>query len=227
MIDNSRKIITTEDGSHSLYMPELKEQYHSVHGALTESMHVFIHAGLRFSLAGRNTMNILEVGFGTGLNALLTFKYALRNRISVTYFAIEPFPIDSQIISQLNYPDLNELENTTAVFSAMHNAPFNVSSEISEHFLLHKISERLEVYQPPSAFFDLVYFDAFSPAVQPELWTRDVFDIVAKSMKQGAVLVTYCCKGEVKRQLRAAGFEVTKIPGPPGKREMIRAVKSA
>jgi tRNA U34 5-methylaminomethyl-2-thiouridine-forming methyltransferase MnmC len=227
MIDDTRKIITTEDGSHSLFVPGLNEQYHSVHGALTESMHVFIDAGLRFSIPGMAAINILEVGFGTGLNALLTFKYTLLNKVAVNYFAIEPFPLDSQIISQLNYPDLKEFQGMADVFPAMHNAPFSVSIAISEHFLLHKISEKLEVYQPPSAFFDLVYFDAFSPAVQPELWTRDVFDIVAKSTKPGAVLVTYCCKGEVKRQLRAAGFEVTKIPGPPGKREMIRAIRSA
>lgn len=225
MSESKKSIILTEDGSHSVFVPALNEHYHSVHGAMTESMHVFIDAGFHYVVPGRTTLNILEVGFGTGLNALLTFIYAAQADVSINYFAVEPYPLNNEMLGQLNYPVLQDVANAGAVFMSMHNAPFDVASAISEKFVMQKVSERFEVSVLPVSFFDLVYFDAFSPAVQPELWTREVFDIAAKAMKPGAVLVTYCCKGEVKRQLRAAGFDVKKIPGPPGKREMIRAIR--
>lgn len=217
-------LMITGDGSHSLYSDELHEGYHSKYGAVNESIHVFIRSGFG-AFANANELNILEVGFGTGLNALLTQEAATRNRILTQYDAIEPFPLDKEIYTQLNYPKFIADEDSVLLFLSLHEAKWNNTTAINDFFKLKKYNCRFEEFATGGKLFDLVYFDAFSPDVQPELWTPEVFRKSYKLMKQGGILVTYSAKGYVRRNLQVSGFRVERIPGPIGKREMIRAVK--
>ncbi|WP_144605409.1 tRNA (5-methylaminomethyl-2-thiouridine)(34)-methyltransferase MnmD [Algoriphagus algorifonticola] len=222
------KIITTEDGSHSLYHEDLKETYHSFHGAYRESLHVFLIYGLDSWLA-RNPrkypIRIFEVGFGTGLNAWLTLVWAEQNQIPVLYHTIEPFPLEKNIYSQLNYIDQNDaIWHYHKYFEALHQLPWNEGGPVSEYFNFKKDQVKLEDAQLyPS---DVVFFDAFAPSKQPELWAKDLLEKVEKSMRPGAVLTTYCAKGQFKRDLKELGLDVQNPPGPPGKKEMTRAWKS-
>lgn len=210
-------IVTTADGSHSLYIAEFDEHYHSVHGAIQESKHVFIDAGLR-PLASLPQLNILEIGFGTGLNALLTFLSAPDQKIH--YTSLEAFPVEASVASSLNYCGLLG-SNEQAFFENMHNCEWERDIIISENFSLHKMKAKLQEAEFEMQF-DLVYFDAFAPRVQPELWTEEIFSKLFSVMTANSILVTYCAKGEVKRNLKKAGFIVETLPGPPGKREMVR-----
>jgi tRNA U34 5-methylaminomethyl-2-thiouridine-forming methyltransferase MnmC len=222
----SRIVVETADGSCSLFVPELNEHYHSAFGAVTESRHVFIEAGFRPACEKPGPVNILEVGFGTGLNALLTIAEAERLLKEVNYTAIEPFPVDITIIDKLNYTEAPDLKKYAAAFSILHLASSIQHQKISHHFIFEKINSKIEEYNPPPATFGLVYFDAFAPDKQPEMWTGEIFRKIHESMIPGAILVTYCVKGEVVRRLKALGFSIEKLPGPPGKRHMLRAVKS-
>ena len=213
----------TKDGSHTIHVSSMNVTYHSLHGALQESMHVFIEAGLHFQLRDRNNLAILEMGFGTGLNALLSLIAAVENKKQVHYTAVELFPIPSSIASQLNYPSLLGNEELKTPFMALHNCDWGREVNISPYFTLQKLNVSLP--DMPPGKFDLVYFDAFAPAAQPELWTRQVFRMMYENMNQKAVLVTYCAKGEVRRAMQSSGFIVDKLPGPSGKREMMRARK--
>lgn len=215
-------LITTSDGSHSLYNTELGEHYHSVHGAIRESMHVFIHAGLR-SLPFTGNINILEIGFGTGLNAFLTFLESRAFPGVIGYTAIEPFPLGTDIVNSLNYAALLDADEKH-VLEKMHKAVPGAREEYHERFSFLKLHDRVEDAALDERY-DLVYFDAFGPRVQPEIWSSSIFDKVYGVMNAGGMLVTYCAKGEVKRTLKGAGFRVETLPGPPGKREMVRAVK--
>lgn len=214
-------IITTSDGSHSLYNTELDEHYHSVHGAIQESMHVFIQAGLR-SLPSIGNINILEIGFGTGLNAFLTFLESRGFPGVISYTAIEPFPLGTDIVSSLNYAALLDADEKH-VLEKMHSAEHGAGEKYHERFNFIKVHDRIQD-AVLNEHYDLVYFDAFGPRVQPEMWSSDVFWKLHSMMKDGAMLVTYCAKGEVKRTLKGAGFRVETLPGPPGKREMVRAI---
>ncbi|NCA86917.1 MAG: hypothetical protein EOM83_15355 [Clostridia bacterium] len=216
-------IICTADGSHTLYVPELKEHYHSIHGAIAESMHVFIHAGLDAALLNKPRLHILEVGFGTGLNALLTLLYA--PDFLITYTAIEPFPPDPLLIAQLNYPQLLAKAECEALYKALMAAPQKVPTPITPNFTLRKKREQIQQIMLDSNTFDLVYFDAFAPDIQPELWETAVFKKIHDALSPEGILVTYSSKGLVKRNLRAAGFVVERLPGPAGKRHITRAVK--
>ena len=217
------EIIITADGSHTLTVPGTNEHYHSVHGAIAESQHVYINAGLKFSMKNNELLNVLEIGFGTGLNALLTFCELGKLKVSCEYTAIEAFPLEEEIFVRLNYPELLKIE--TSVFLNMHHSAWNVKTNISSEFCLHKLHAVVgEINFPPDTF-DLVYFDAFAPAVQPEMWTKEIFSSIYDAMKANAVLTTYCTKGDVKRTLKETGFAITKLPGPIGKREILRAVK--
>lgn len=219
-------LIYTSDGSMSLYSEQFGEAYHSTHGAVTESRHVFVMAGLRYLLEKQTTqLNILEVGFGTGLNALLTFLEAENSRLKIHYTGIEPFPIDLALAKQLNYPSLLGLDAAQKdCFIQMHDLPMAKTSQLGMFFSLTKVANTDDL-MPQKSSFDLIYFDAFAPNVQPELWTTATLQTMYECLRVGGVLVTYCAKGVVKRTLRELGFLVEGLPGPPRKREMTRAIK--
>jgi len=219
------EFFTTADGSHTLHLPGLAEHYHSVHGAIAESLHIFIHAGLDEVSRSRDEISILEIGFGTGLNALLTCIESNRKAISVNYSSIELYPLKEEIYSELNYPELIDFPGADEIFKKLHSSSWNQNNPITESFSLHKIHSSLEDYLPPAGFFDLVYFDAFGPDVQPGMWSEEVFKKMALALKSNGILVTYSTKGTIKRNLKAAGFDIEKLPGPKGKREILRAKK--
>jgi len=211
----------TQDGSHTLYVPSLDEHYHSHFGAITESKHIFVEAGLA-SLSSP-VVSILEVGFGTGLNALLTALYAGEHKVRVTYTSLEKYPLDAEVVQQLNYGSLSGSQGPE-LFESIHWAPWGAPVKITEWFTLTRIKSDL-TKDDPTGLFDLIYFDAFGPDKQPEMWTEEVMRRIAAVTRGGSVFVTYSAKGSLKRMLRALGFEVTLLPGPPGKRVMTRAVK--
>lgn len=223
------KIITTEDGSHSLYHEELQETYHSFHGAYRESIHVFMIYGLDSWLA-RNPrkfpIRIFEVGFGTGLNAWLALVWAEQNQVPVLYHSIEPFPIGKEVYSQLNYIEHDHgIWHFHKYFEALHEAPWNEGGPVSEYFNFKKDITTLEEAQLyPS---DVVFFDAFAPSKQPELWTKETLEKVISAMRPDGLFTTYSAKGQLRRDLKELGLEVEILPGPPGKKEMTRAWKSS
>jgi len=218
---DSLELRITGDGSHTLYVPSLDEHYHSHFGALTESKHIFIDAGL--ANLKSNKVSILEVGFGTGLNALLTAMYARDNQVTILYVTLEKYPLDPSLLSRLNYPAVTGAESRE-LFEAIHVAPWEKPVKLTPWFTLEK---RLMDLTSTSVegLFDLVYFDAFGPGKQPEMWSMEVMQKITAVTHRGTVFVTYSAKGELKRTLRALGFEVALLPGPPGKRVMTRAVK--
>ena len=230
-----RKLIKTKDGSHSLYVEELNEHYHSIHGALQESRHVFMEAGFKSLITGfslrekKKTVTILEVGLGTGLNVLLTILENFQTKQDVSYTALEAFPLSNSLLSDLNYTDLlttttQTKENVQLIFDAIHSSEWNKEVEITQQFRLNKLHTTLQQVEL-TGMYDLIYFDAFGPVVQPEMWTQEVFLKLMNAMNNRGMLVTYCAKGSVKRTLKEVGFKVETLQGPPGKREMIRAVK--
>lgn len=216
-----RKLIVTDDGSHTLYVPGIDEHYHSRFGAITESRHIFINAGLA-SLPPGDT-SILEVGFGTGLNALLTAMHAGKEKIRVSYTSLEKYPLDVEVISRLNYGSMAG-EEGQELLTAIHTAPWNSTAAITGWFTLEKRLTDLTT-EDPAGIYDLVYFDAFGPDKQPEMWSETVMRRIAAVTHPGSVFVTYSSKGDLKRMLRSLGFEVKLLPGPPGKRVITRAVK--
>lgn len=219
------QIRTTADGSSTLYIPELNEHYHSIHGACQESVHVFINAGLLQFQHVKKEIKILEVGLGTGLNVLLSARFAEDCSMKLDYLAIEPYPIDDNLLRQLNYNNLNQFiipENWIHKIAEATKAEKVIS--LHTGFKLSIIKETIETFELPKQF-DLVYFDAFGPQVQPEIWSELNFKKIFDSMNPGGILVTYCAKGAVRRSMQNAGFVVERIPGPPGKREMLRAKK--
>jgi len=215
------QLISTYDGSHTLYVPELDEHYHSVYGAVQESEFIFIKNG--FDSCDTDPLNILEVGFGTGLNALLTAVKSMAGSKEVNFTSLEKYPLDNGIINALNY-NIFAGEKGREIFDLIHSSPWNTRVNICRNFNLKKIETDFTKEQP-SGIYNLIYFDAFGPDKQPEMWTREIFTGIASVTEKNGILVTYSAKGEVKRNLKACGFEVTLLPGPPGKRQMIRAVK--
>lgn len=222
------EMITTSDGSHTLFNAELKETYHSVHGAIRESLLVFIQNGLQHLEDSIHPaeIKILEVGFGTGLNALLTVQHALETGIKIHYTSLEAYPVGKDIPGQLNYPALLNIETFAPLFQKLHEATWNEEAFIDNNFTLVKLLIRLQEADLGQAQFDLVYYDAFAPSKQPEMWELSLLRKVEQSMKPGAILVTYCAKGQLKRDLKSLGLLVQTLPGPPGKKEMVRAIKS-
>lgn len=224
-----RELVTTKDQSRTLYVKELDEYYHSVHGALQESEHVFIRAGLHHFISRQKEIHVLEVGFGTGLNALLTLEQALTHSLSIRYTGLEKFPVLPEEAVALDYPSLVSTPSA-ALFSSLHAAAWEeevslLPDNTSASFLLCKKQIDLKLFTA-SASFDLIYFDAFAPSAQPDLWTPAVMETLYTALKPGGLLVTYCVKGTVRRAMQSVGFTVEKIPGPPGKREMARAWKN-
>jgi len=218
------QIIRTDDGSDSLYNSNLKEIYHSKNGAIAESKHVFINAGYQQLSADINKNFILEVGFGTGLNALLTSMSSKYDKRDVEFVTLEPFVLEEDIIHKLNYGELFE-EKGLEYWNKIHAAKWNSKCQIHEHFVLNKIDQKIEEVDLESDYYNLVFFDAFGPDIQPELWKVNIFSKLYKAMKKGGILVTYSAKGEVRRNLQSVGFTVSRIKGPKGKREMLRAIK--
>jgi len=212
-------IITTRDGSNTLFSRSLNATYHSVYGAVAESKHVFIQNGLR-TQSERPDINILEFGFGTGLNAFLAYLFALNLEKSVTYTGIEAFPIDVGVARKLDYPYYLAYPEEGDIFLRMHEE----DSFSSGPFTFNKIGSPIDILT--GSVYDCIFFDAFAPGAQPDLWDQSVFEVLFTLTSKGGCLVTYCAQGDVRRRLISAGYEVERISGPPGKREMLRAVKS-
>jgi tRNA U34 5-methylaminomethyl-2-thiouridine-forming methyltransferase MnmC len=215
-----RKIITTSDGSHSIFVPELNEHYHSTHGAIQESRHVFIEAGLKHFNNGHSAkhVRILEIGLGTGLNALLTYIESERSNVEINYISIEAFPVSEEVVKQLNYADLLAGEsamNISDVFHLIHSCEWEKENQLSKCFSIKKIKNTLQKVTFENEQFDLIYFDAFGPPTQPEMWTEEIFSKLSHALKTGGALVTYCAKGEVKRSLKKTGFMVESLPDLP------------
>jgi tRNA U34 5-methylaminomethyl-2-thiouridine-forming methyltransferase MnmC len=219
------EIFTTSDGSHSLLNTDLNETYHSTHGAIRESVHVFINKGFDFVIekTGAKEIHILEIGFGTGLNALLTLQKVLNSEVKVFYTTIEAFPLGEEVWARLNYADTLQM---SVYFKKIHNAPWSQWEEIIPNFQLFKINDALQHALFPETKYGLIYFDAFAPSKQPEMWELDVLQKVTDLLERHGVFVTYCAKGQLKRDLKSLGLEVETLEGPPGKKEMVRAVRS-
>ena len=214
----------TEDGSHTIYLPEIDEHYHSVHGAIQESTHIYIEQGLL--KINQSEISILEIGFGTGLNAFLTYCYARERNFSVNYFALEKYPLDETEYSQLNYSNRVFHEQRLA-FRELHRAEWNKWVEIAPDFKIQKLQADLLTFQfDRSPQFNLVYYDAFAPGKQPEMWSEEVLQKVGSTVKKDGILITYCAKGAVRRAFASSGFEMERIPGPTGKKEILRGKKT-
>jgi len=220
-----RKLILTSDGSHTISLPELNVTYHSIHGAIQESRHVFIEAGLKSLTPPKaGPLNIFEVGFGTGLNTLLTIIEAEKLHTGIYYETVEQFPLDSNVTRLLNYCKQLGREDLQIVFDQLHDCEWEKEVKVRSDFIFKKSQINLLNFETSgtSETFQLIFFDAFAPNVQPELWTKDIFEKMFAMLEPGGVLVTYCSKGDVRRAMEAASFIVEKLPGPPGKREIIR-----
>jgi tRNA U34 5-methylaminomethyl-2-thiouridine-forming methyltransferase MnmC len=227
--NNTHKmLITTEDGSHSVYTEQFNATYHSKHGAIRETLHVFIEAALKPVLNQNPTeIRILEMGFGTGLNAWMTFLETRHREITLFYDTIEAFPISTKIADQLNYPQLTGATDLENIFFKMHDCPANQSillSDVNPRFVFKKYLQTLESldFEPIT---NIIYYDAFAPQAQPHLWEYAILNKMFQALASGGVLVTYCAQGAFKRTLKQIGFKVEGIPGPAGKREMTRAFK--
>lgn len=217
-----REIIITSDGSTTIHLPEWNEQYHSKHGAIQEAKHVFIKHGL--DVVAKENISILEIGFGTGLNAIITFLEIQNTAKKIEYTGVEAFPVAADEIDRLNYISELNAENFQKEFDVMQKSNWEKRALISENFTLLKQQKKFEEINAIEEF-DLVYFDAFGARVQPELWTESIFELMFKAVKKGGILVTYSAKGSVRRAMQKVGFKVERLPGPPGKREMLRAIK--
>lgn len=220
----------TEDGSSTLIREDLDETYHSSKGAYTESMHVFIHAGLQYYEEKVNPTErprVLEVGFGTGLNALLSWEYSKRNKLGVWYESLEPYPISPALTKELNYPDqLPDPIEARGFFDEIHTSPWGEELHLSPTFTLLKQTAKLEEFKGQDNLYDIIFFDAFAPQKQGELWEVEPLAKCFELLKPQGVLTTYCAQGQFKRNLKQVGFQVERLAGPPnGKREITRATK--
>lgn len=214
------EIKITSDGSDTLYLADIDETYHSTYGAIQESEHIFINAGLKH--CQKTDISILEVGFGTGLNAFLTCLTANENKnLKIHYTALEKFPVEPELAMHLNY---QKMKGESNIFSQLHSCEWRKAIKITENFSIEKIKTDFTEYTHRKTY-DLIYFDAFSPEKQPEMWTKELFSRIAENCNSNAVMVTYCAKGTVRRALQSAGFRVEKLEGPPGKRQILRAIK--
>jgi tRNA U34 5-methylaminomethyl-2-thiouridine-forming methyltransferase MnmC len=218
-----RELRETADGSKTLFIEELDEHYHSIHGALAESRHVFIEAGLKF--IDKDEIYILEIGFGTGLNLLTTLEANETLKKRIFYTGVEAYPVLTEEVNKLSYENLDIPEPVQSLIPEIHDALWEKNHSITSLLSLKKEEKKFQEIRNQNEF-DLIYFDAFAPSAQPELWTEDVFKNMFNALKPSGALVTYCAKGQVKRNMKAVGFEIERLPGPPGKREMTRAIKA-
>ncbi len=215
------EIINTSDGSHTLRNNELNETYHSVHGAIQESQYVFIRHGLQYYHETTNAteISVLEIGFGTGLNAFLTAQYAAEHHVHVRFTSLETYPLQKELWTRLNYAG-----EERHLFEALHAAPWDSEVPVTPFFAIEKRNESLQ-HVALNGFFDVVFFDAFAPSVQPEMWTHDILKKTTDLLAEGGVFVTYSAKGQLKRDLRSMGLRIEALPGPVGKREMVRSLR--
>jgi tRNA U34 5-methylaminomethyl-2-thiouridine-forming methyltransferase MnmC len=221
---NSPELITTADGSRSLFLAGMGEHYHSVNGAFTESSHVFIKNGLLHGECPGKTI-ILEIGFGTGLNALLTALESFNRKMAVDYYTLDKYPLEKDITEKLDYGAFLG-GNAIPFYREIHENAWEQLAVIHPWFRIFKMEKDLLSFIPDEFTpYDVVYFDAFGPDKQPEMWSFEIFRRIFGRMNSGGVFVTYSAKGEVRRRLASAGFAVQRLPGPPGKREMLRGIK--
>ncbi|NQY06348.1 MAG: tRNA (5-methylaminomethyl-2-thiouridine)(34)-methyltransferase MnmD [Flavobacteriaceae bacterium] len=218
-----REIIITGDGSTTIHLPDWNEQYHSKHGAIQEAYHVFIRKGLDLF---QGEVSILEIGFGTGLNAFITFLETIRRKLNIRYTGVEAYPVASEEVAKLNYVAELKAEDFQEYFDKIHRGNWDQELKVSDNFQLIK-QEKFFKEIADSEAHDLIYFDAFGPRVQPELWTEEIFQMMFNSLNANGVLVTYSAKGSVRRAMESVGFSVERLEGPPGKREMLRATKGS
>lgn len=214
-----REILITSDGSTTINLPELNEQYHSKNGSINESYHVFINSGLR--QVASNVVSILEIGFGTGLNCFITYLEAEKE---IHYVGVEAYPVTSEEVEKMNFISVLNAEKDKASFEKIHDISWGEKHQISNKFSLTKRKQFFEDIDDKNAF-NLIYFDAFGARVQPQLWTVEIFRKMFDSLQENGILVTYSAKGSVRRAMQEVGFTVERLPGPPGKREMLRAIK--
>jgi len=217
-----REIRHTADGSATIYLPDLDENYHSNHGAIQEARHVFLKYGIE--TLNQDQITVFEMGFGTGLNALLTYQFGLENNKQIHYLGIEAYPVEKELIDSLNYLQIIG-EEYASIFQQMHVSDWDKDVELSERFTLKKIHQKIENYSPEKASVDIIYFDAFGPRAQSEMWEMSVLEKMNQMLRPNGILVTYCAMGQFKRDLKSLGFVVEGKPGPPGKREMTVAIK--
>lgn len=218
-----REIIITDDGSHSLYIPEMDEHYHSTHGAIQESKHIFIEAGLKACI--KNEICVFEVGLGTGLNALLSIIASDEIPVKINYISIEKYPLTKEEYSALNYVEQTQFD-CKPMFQAIHTCEWNNKIKLTQNFNFTKLIEDITTIDLENLpLFDVVYFDAFAPNKQLGVWDQSIFRKIYEKCNPGGIFVTYCAKGEVRRNLQAVGFKVERLKGPPGKREILRAIK--
>lgn len=223
-MDRDVIIESTADGSHTLFVPSLNEHYHSVNGARQESDHIFIKSA--FEVSSKDIVNILEIGFGTGLNAYLTLQASQSQSRKVNYTSLELYPLPLTVTEKLNYSD-QDSEEDKILFRKLHEVSWEEENELTALFHITKIQTDFTkmswtVTQP----YDIIYFDAFAPDKQPDMWNQSVFDYLYNNTTSGGILTTYCAKGIVRRMMQQAGYLVERLPGPPGKREMLRATKT-
>ncbi len=218
-------VFESRDGSSTLLSERFGVTYHSKYGALQESAHVFIKEGLFYKCIAKKELKILEMGFGTGLNALLTQQKAGSIGLKIEYTAIEKYPVDQDVLEKLNYCEKLQMFNGNCFFKRLHECPWEEPVQLADYFAITKKKQSFEEITFESTF-DLIYYDAFAPNIQPELWEAPILKKMYGALDKGGVLVTYCAKGDFKRTLKAIGFEVKTLKGPPGKREMIRAKKT-
>lgn len=219
------ELYKTKDGSHSLKSSRFGESYHSINGAIQESQIVFIDAGLKYICQQNSALNILEIGFGTGLNALMTFlETTVNENLLVDYTGIEAYPIDTETAAKLNYCEKLGISEQQQIFMQMHRIQAERIA-LNRQFTFTKKIELFEDVLLDTACYDLIYFDAFAPAAQPHLWQEALLQKMYDCLKKGGVLTTYCAKGVVKRCLKSVGFKIEALPGPIGKREITRAIK--
>lgn len=220
-----REILHTADGSTTIHLPEWNEQYHSKHGALQEARHVFIKTGLEKVLESETeSVAVLEIGFGTGLNALVTWEAAKEKNVLINYTGVEAYPVSPEEVKALNFPEALEEPGAASFFEKIHQIGWEDACPVSEFFTLTKQQKLFQEISDINSY-DLIYFDAFGARVQPDLWTEAVFSIMFKALRENGILVTYAAKGSVRRAMQQVGFLVERLPGPPGKREMLRATK--
>lgn len=225
-----REILITSDGSTTIHLPDWNEQYHSKHGAIQEANHVFIKHGLAYFInsdfyINSHQISILEIGFGTGLNAFITLLETIKHSLTINYVGVEAYPVLAEEIKKLNYVDELNANHFQDNFDKIHDSSWEEKHQIKEYFSLTKRKQFFKDIKDLEQF-DIVYFDAFGARVQPELWTEAIFEIMFKALKSKGILVTYSAKGSVRRALQSVGFTVERLPGPPGKREMLRAIKN-
>ncbi len=216
------RLSITTDGSHTVFSEKFKAFYHSKHGAIQESNHIFIEAGLKYFFKEQKQVSIMEMGFGTGLNMLLTFLFSETISTQIRYETVEAYPIDNEILENINYTNVLNRNDLSSLFKSFHSSKWNEEVYVNPEFTYFKHFNKIEESHF-NQLFDLVFFDAFAPEDQEELWTPDIFKHISQFLKPNSILVSYCAKGSFKRALIAAGFKVEKVPGPPGKREIIRA----